>query len=547
MLCVLVSLSLSKCQDTSSAGAVCHTEWLPPGGNISYACCNGWQWNGQACVWAGRQCTLCFPCVAGDVCSCVGGGLSILCQAATLMCGKDNAITLDTGLFPTFNIPLDNTDWLTTGRRTLENHLNGIPFIQVQGGDSDGTQDRVAVFDSKAALTGGRARLLTVLYMQPPEDCRIQFELLMVDVDGSGNTVTDKPGFLPGRIDVTLVSGSNRHHVFSRSSGGPGINSTGNWSTVQLSINVTTVFQLEFEAHRGSDMIVAIDNIQLSDECCSVADDLTFSPPPDQQVTVSATPLAILPDLEVDHDMLLESLQLDTRNLTAEQILCSISENCLRRPANSSVVGPEVRALLRFSTAVWNRGPGEFRAPERAIPLFHQCHNHYHSFSQFSEYQLLDENGMERGHGHKASFCLFDSICENGTTPKNVICTEFLQGISPGCADIYEAGLDCQWVDMTGLSSGCYQLVVIVNPDRTVPETSYENNDAKVAFYFTGTSVSIDASCDDVFTPSPMPAIMDNNCGQIPLALNVHSGSSPVVLMDLLVFLPLAIFILSSL
>ena len=34
------------------------------------------------------------------------------------------------------------------------------------------------------------------------------------------------------------------------------------------------------------------------------------------------------------------------------------------------------------------------------------------------------------------------------------------QGITPGCMDIYKAGLDCQWIDVTGIPYGEYILQV---------------------------------------------------------------------------------------
>ena len=40
-------------------------------------------------------------------------------------------------------------------------------------------------------------------------------------------------------------------------------------------------------------------------------------------------------------------------------------------------------------------------------------------------------------------------------------------GISSGCGDIYDASLDCQWIDVTNVPAGDYTLVVRVNWDRS--------------------------------------------------------------------------------
>jgi lysyl oxidase len=41
---------------------------------------------------------------------------------------------------------------------------------------------------------------------------------------------------------------------------------------------------------------------------------------------------------------------------------------------------------------------------------------------------------------------------------------------------VYGNSLDCQWIDVTGLPSGNYQLSVSVNPSRTFEEVSFDNN-----------------------------------------------------------------------
>lgn len=77
--------------------------------------------------------------------------------------------------------------------------------------------------------------------------------------------------------------------------------------------------------------------------------------------------------------------------------------------------------------------------------------------------------------GLKQAFCWLDSARISGSLPGKFNCSN--QGITAGWSDIYGRGLDCQWVDITGLAAGNYQLRVSVNDSTTlVTESDYSNN-----------------------------------------------------------------------
>lgn len=60
-------------------------------------------------------------------------------------------------------------------------------------------------------------------------------------------------------------------------------------------------------------------------------------------------------------------------------------------------------------------------------------------------------------------------------------------GISVGCHDTYQTGLDCQWVDVTTLPPNrTYILRVALNPDYMIGEMSFENNGAECLLHYTG-------------------------------------------------------------
>ena len=137
------------------------------------------------------------------------------------------------------------------------------------------------------------------------------------------------------------------------------------------------------------------------------------------------------------------------------------------------------RKLLRFDTMTWNWGLAPFRPlTPRENWQWHSCHLHYHSMENFVHYELL-LRGTERkaAEGHKASFCLEDTTCSTGTN-LHYRCPQNRQGISPNCADLYVRNVDCQWIDITGLSNQEYTLRLSVNSERLGLESDYRNNKA---------------------------------------------------------------------
>ncbi len=141
-----------------------------------------------------------------------------------------------------------------------------------------------------------------------------------------------------------------------------------------------------------------------------------------------------------------------------------------------------MRRLLRFTTRTPNIGEGALhlgqpgRNPE--YYTFSECHNHYH-FNSYAKYELVDLAGNVVAGGGKRAFALIDYEREdpNAGLPRYTIGS---QGISVGWADVYRAGLECQWIDVTDISPGEYVLEVEVNPERLFLESDYMDNAAAI-------------------------------------------------------------------
>lgn len=189
-------------------------------------------------------------------------------------------------------------------------------------------------------------------------------------------------------------------------------------------------------------------------------------------------PLCAQPDLEVDGNELETSMYVD--NLTVGPNNCYISEGCL--------AGYGTRRLIRFSTHIRNVGNQDYYigVPDTASGqyVFDACHGHYH-YAGYAEYLIYDANHQQLQQGFKNGFCVLDLECSGGGTAR-YSCNDM--GISTGCGDIYSAGLDCQWIDITDIDTGNYTLVVRVNwdqsPDRLGHyERTYDNNWAQVCLH----------------------------------------------------------------
>ncbi|MCC7541229.1 MAG: hypothetical protein IT379_33740 [Deltaproteobacteria bacterium] len=190
-----------------------------------------------------------------------------------------------------------------------------------------------------------------------------------------------------------------------------------------------------------------------------------------------------LPDLTVSTDRLSAELAAGWEHFADGD--CAVSEGC--------VGGAGWRRLLRFSTETPNHGTGDMSlgAPTDDNPAYRhdECTDQY-LFDGYADYALESTDGGVVASGRKRAFCLMDTnrIADEPDVPRTGRYTCDVQGISRGWSDVYHSGLECQWIDVTGVPPGDYTLRVHVNPLRRIVEASYDDNVVTVPVTIAGDS-----------------------------------------------------------
>lgn len=156
---------------------------------------------------------------------------------------------------------------------------------------------------------------------------------------------------------------------------------------------------------------------------------------------------------------------------------------CELQPIDLCVGGPGPRALLRFSVLAVNQGtadlvlgvPPMIDPPNQGEFVYSACHMHYH-FTSFARYELRTRGTTTVIRpGQKRSFCVEDTqqVDPAVSVDKKYCCTSTcgnLQGVQVGWGDLYPSTLPCQWIDVTDVPPGDYDLCVFLNTEGLLAE-----------------------------------------------------------------------------
>ncbi|MFY9588146.1 MAG: lysyl oxidase family protein [Actinomycetota bacterium] len=193
-----------------------------------------------------------------------------------------------------------------------------------------------------------------------------------------------------------------------------------------------------------------------------------------------------------------------TRCLRFNQTIANVGAGpMLMRFALSGIVTPDVKDNRIFQRIV--SSDGSFR--EELVPenyIFHKAHAHLHfqGFGGTILYPWDAENGRgaePAALGRKVGFCMIDVKMTNAawgatgngprshTFPFSCVLPDEIdpsapeawveQGIAVGWSDVYGWNLADQYIDITNVADGTYQLVQIANPNRSIIEGTTDNSD----------------------------------------------------------------------
>jgi hypothetical protein len=184
------------------------------------------------------------------------------------------------------------------------------------------------------------------------------------------------------------------------------------------------------------------------------------------------------PDLTVDGDAAQNTAHVDQESFAASS--CEVAEACVRAPG--------LRTVMRFDGTIQNVGAADLVIGSPANSgLFttSSCHN-VALLKNIMLYELIDPaSGQvvsadnQQIVGRKQGFCMMDITQINATAPQGQYNCDN-QGITRGWADVYDSALDCQFLDITGVPAGDYQLRLTVNPDGLFQESNTSNNTVQV-------------------------------------------------------------------
>lgn len=151
-----------------------------------------------------------------------------------------------------------------------------------------------------------------------------------------------------------------------------------------------------------------------------------------------------------------------------------------------------VQKILKKDGTSESRTLGEF--------ILHPEHDHWHieKYSLFELWSLKGNREKDKllATTEKLSFCLWDEYeydlkLENAPRERKYlgVCNNEIQGISVGWSDVYEADIAGQEVDISKIPDGSYMIRSVINLDKKIMESNYDNNEATVFVKIEGADI----------------------------------------------------------
>ncbi len=237
----------------------------------------------------------------------------------------------------------------------------------------------------------------------------------------------------------------------------------------------------------------------------------------DREVTITIvdndnTNQDYLPDLVPVGATMLERLSIDTNQIPGRKLMRFSTESAniglgpveIWGGATSGTSQQVFQRVYQVGNVSRDRLAGDF--------VYHSQHGHIH-FEGFATYNLRMTTPGEQivASGGKTSFCLINirhpfpgatAIAGRVDGRGGNSCGQ-TQGISVGYSDVYDASLDGQWIDITGIANGNYWLEMSVNPGGNIQESNTSNNTARVSITIQNGSVSAAVAVNNAPTMEP--------------------------------------------
>jgi hypothetical protein len=201
----------------------------------------------------------------------------------------------------------------------------------------------------------------------------------------------------------------------------------------------------------------------------------------------------LLPDLQIIESSIDEGLRVDNTTIPGTVLFRFTTEVANGGNGPLEVWADEVQGNTQpvFQRIYQTNGGSEDVAAGGFSYFEPHGHSHFDDFAVFNLREINSDGSVGdivATGDSKYSFCLlnvrqpFPELTSNAAIADGRggdSCGD-VQGISVGYSDVYNAELENQWIDITGVADGNYWLETVIDPENRLVETDDENNAATI-------------------------------------------------------------------